>query len=268
MVDGGLAPEGFSIRAFGVAVRVLRGPECPAADFARVARTWADCAPDPDEQPRYAVSHRHYLGPLADGSDSAAVDLSSEITRTVIDHADPAWVLLHAAGLAHPVTGDAAAFVAPSGTGKSTLARTWGRSYRYLSDETVGIDPDGIVHGFPRPIVLRVGGEDTKRTLAPADHVRVGSGPAYLRAVVVLSRTAQGPAEPELTPVPTLAAIMELVPQTSYLTRIPRPLHRMADLLDSVGGARRLSYRDVDSLGPALAEVLGDPSAEPAGRVS
>lgn len=268
MADGGTPPGGFTIRAFGVDVPVVRGPECPAQDFARVARTWEGCSPDPAYKPRYAVPPLTYTGPLPDGSDSVAVDLSSEITRTVIDHADPTWVLLHAAGLAHPVTGDAAAFVAPSGTGKSTLARTWGRSYRYLSDETVGIDPEGVVHGFPRPIVLRVGGEGTKRTLAPADHVRVGSGPAYLRAVVLLSRTAEGPAEPELTPVPVLAAIMELVPQTSYLTRIPRPLHRMADLLESVGGALRLSYRDVDSLGPALAEVLGDPSTEPAGRLS
>ena len=260
MADGGTPPGGFTIRAFGVDVPVLRGPECPAQDFARVARTWEGCSPDPAYKPRYAVPPLTYTGPLPDGSDAVAVDLSSEITRTVIDHADPAWVLFHAAGLAHPVTGVAAAFVAASGTGKSTLARTWGRTYRYLSDETVGIDPHGVVHGYARPLVMRVGEETGKRTLAPADHVRVGSGPAYLSAIVLLTRTTDGPAEPVLEAVPTLAAIMELVPQTSYLARIPRPLHRMAQLLESVGGAQRLSYRNVQSLGPVLTRLLGDPT--------
>lgn len=260
MADGGTPPGGFTIRAFGVDVPVVRGPECPAQDFARVARTWEGCSPDPAREPRYAVPPLTYTGPLPDGSDAVAVDLSSEITRTVIDHADPAWVLFHAAGLAHPVTGVAAAFVAASGTGKSTLARTWGRTYRYLSDETVGIDPHGVVHGYARPLVMRVGEETGKRTLAPADHVRVGSGPAYLSAIVLLTRTTDGPAQPVLEGVPTLAAIMELVPQTSYLARIPRPLHRMAQLLESVGGAQRLSYRDVRSLGPVLTSLLGDPT--------
>ena len=62
-------------------------------------------------------------------------------------------LMLHAGAVAHPVTGRALVFVAPGGTGKSTLTRRLGKRYGYLSDGTVGSSPDTLrIHPNPQPI--------------------------------------------------------------------------------------------------------------------
>ena len=54
----------------------------------------------------------------------------------------------------------------------------------------------------------------------------------------------------------TVLARAELAPQTSYLSRLPRPLHRLADALVATGGLRVVSYREAGSLLPVVRELM------------
>ncbi|MGO7984161.1 hypothetical protein ACC691_40715, partial [Rhizobium johnstonii] len=65
--------------------------------------------------------------------------LSAAITRFVITANAGRLLMFHASGLdaGGDGTRSVIAFVAPSGTGKTTIARVLGQSYGYVSDELV-----------------------------------------------------------------------------------------------------------------------------------
>ncbi|MDQ1102967.1 hypothetical protein [Nocardioides zeae] len=184
--------------------------------------------------------------------------LSPAVTLRLIERRAGALMMLHACALAHPETGRTAVLVAPSGTGKTTLARTLGTSFGYLTDETAGIDATGRLLPYPKPLsVIPVPGEPVKDQLAPA---ACGLAPVpadpRLAAVVLLERSPDGPEEPEVTSESTVRALATLAGQTSYLTRVERPLHALAATIEQGGGLRRVRYRESASLAPLLAEWL------------
>ncbi|GAB3068661.1 hypothetical protein [Nocardioides zeae] len=213
-------------------------------------------APDADPADRHAAVA---AGAVA-GTSLADVmhQLSPAVTLRLIESRAGALMMLHACALAHPATGRTAVLVAPSGTGKTTLARTLGTTFGYLTDETAGIDARGRLLPYPKPLsVIPVPGEPIKDQLAPA---ACGLAPApdgpRLAAVVLLERDAAGPDEPEVVPEPTVTALATLAGQTSYLTRIERPLHALAATIEQGGGLRRVRYRESASLAPLLEEWL------------
>lgn len=209
-------------------------------------------APDSDPADRHAAIA---AGAVA-GTSLADVmhQLSPAVTLRLIEARAGALMMLHACALAHPTTGRTAVLVAPSGTGKTTLARTLGTSFGYLTDETAGIERDGRLLPYPKPLsVIPVPGEPIKDQLAPA---ACGLVPApadpRLAAVVLLERGAEGPAVPEVETEPTVTALATLAGQTSYLTRVERPLHALAATIEQGGGLRRVRYRESASLAPLL----------------
>ncbi len=193
-------------------------------------------------------------------------DLSRALTRASIARRAGGLLMLHAAGLATP-SGATAVLVAASGTGKSTATRTLGTRLGYLSDETIGIEPDGRIAAYPKPIsLIEEGAAASKVELSPDD---LGLLPApaepYLAALIALVRD---PActQPELVPMPLISGLVELIPQTSSLMLLDQPLRRLTEAATTGCGPWILRYRDIAdcasliegllTLGP---RVVGDP---------
>jgi hypothetical protein len=58
-------------------------------------------------------------------------------------------------------------------------------------------------------------------------------------------------------------AVLALVPQTSALTDLHRPLTQLCTMLDGVGGALRLSYHEIEDATDLLAALLSRPGPKP-----
>jgi hypothetical protein len=58
-------------------------------------------------------------------------------------------------------------------------------------------------------------------------------------------------------------ALLALVPQTSALTELDRPLTQLCAMLDRIGGACRLHYREIEHATDDLAALLDHPRPEP-----
>ena len=55
----------------------------------------------------------------------------------------------------------------------------------------------------------------------------------------------------------TLDGLVALVPQTSHLTDLSRPLRRLAELCESVGGVHRIHYREAVDVAGLWDDLLG-----------
>ncbi|AZS35886.1 hypothetical protein CVS47_00484 [Microbacterium lemovicicum] len=191
-------------------------------------------------------------------------DLSQRVTLAAIDNARARRWMLHAAGLARE-DGRVAALIGPSGRGKTTASRTLGRRFGYVSDETVAVDDDGTVHPYRKPLsIIENGVQHPKVQRAPRS---LGLGdlpdvPLRLGAIVLLERRPDGPDEPEVEEVDLGDALAELVAQTSFLASLPRPLQTVAGHAAAVGGIRRVTYREAETLDRTIRRILD--SAQPA----
>lgn len=224
---------------------------------ARAAWTdaWYAGARDPD-----AVVRVH-----GDLDDAAALSqLSTDVTVAALAHRrhDPIW-MLHAAGLADE-QGRVVVLSAPSGTGKTTAARHLSRRYAYVSDETVGVEADGSVVPYRKPLSVIEQRAQPKAQVALSSLDGGRTLPAALRVakIVVIDRSPDGPETPVLEDLDLVAALELLGPQTSYLCDSAAPLHRIAALLTATGGAVRLRYREVADV-DGLVAGLFDAAARP-----
>ena len=186
----------------------------------------------------------------------ALARLSTTMNQTVAERRADDLLMLHAAALAHPETGRTVALGATSGTGKTSACVALGKTFGYLSDEIAGIAADGSMVPYPKPLsVLTSAGPKTQPSpdelglARPTDPVRIG-------AVLLLERSADGPERPELVEVATVDAMAEIAANTFQLVALDRPLQRLAAVLRAVP-VRRVRYREAETLGPVLAELLG-----------
>lgn len=196
----------------------------------------------------------------SDDVDDLLHHLSPAVTLRLIEARAGSLMMLHACALAHPATGRVTVLVAPSGTGKTTLSRTLGRDFGYLTDETAGVDEQGRLLAYPKPLsVIPTPGAAVKQQVSPSEYgLRAAPvGETRIGALVLLERDPEGPDAPEVTPEPTVRALAALATQTSYLDRIERPLHRLAAVVEQAGGLRRVRYRESATLAPLLAEWTG-----------
>lgn len=187
--------------------------------------------------------------------DSLTYTLASTITRRAIEAEIGHCVMFHACGLVDDA-GRTAALVAASGTGKTTAAATLARDqFAYLTDEAVVIRKGGAVLPYPKPlsVVKPTGGkaqfspdELGLRSLAPKPR---------LRALVLLERLRDA-VEPRLEVVPLLDAILALLPQTSGLPSLDRPLQQLCETIDRCGGVYRLTYSEIGRAGNLLRDLL------------
>lgn len=171
------------------------------------------------------------------------------------------WLMFHAAGVSAR-DGAVVALIGPSGTGKSTAARTLCRTdFGYVTDETVAVLPDGGVVPFPKPISVVPTDGGVKRELGP-DELGLRESPAQLRiGGLALLERRHGLVEPSIERLGLLEGIVAAVSEMSALPRVPTALVRVAELVEQSGGIHRIVYGDAEQLADHVRLVL---AAEPA----
>ncbi len=223
------------------------GPGDPASD--------GGCLP-------FVVSRMPDGGVEVDGTTQPTHDIdvpyrvSRQLTNASILRRSSQCVMLHAAGVASD-DGGTVALVAASGTGKTTAARVLGRRLGYVSDETVTVEHDLTVRPYPKPlsIVVDPASPSVKHERSP-DDLGLHRAPSSLRlsAVVVLERSDDA-VVPSLEPVGLVEAMGVVLPQTSALPSLDRPLDRLARVLATGHGPYRLRYRDIDDCVDLVTEL-------------
>jgi len=273
LLDAGADAEVVAIDAFGVAVDVHCTGDGGRALARRLREAWSrtlrpdDALPSPSPVVIEAIVHdeptqvrvaraRGALG--GDTTGDVMHALAGAVTVRAIDQRAGEVIMLHAAGLAMP-DGRVVAFVAASGTGKTTLSRTLGTSFGYVSDETVVIDLDGTVTAYPKPLSVIRAEHRLKRQLSP-DSEGLLPAPQNLRLgrIVLLQRDASVGA-PVVQDVPILAGMAELAAQVSYLPRLEEPLRSVARVIESTGGLQRVTYAEASDLARLMPAFAGDP---------
>jgi energy-coupling factor transporter ATP-binding protein EcfA2 len=244
------------INALGCAVKI-DDANLAVDRRSEIGRVWADAASvfgDP-----LPVAHLTVVpsrGPLAECLSS----LSQAVTLAAIEARRGQLWMLHAAGIADE-EGRVIALIGPSGQGKTTAARTLAAAYGYVSDETVGIEADGTVVPYRKPLSVIVDSKWVKEQRPPGE---LGLRPlpqAHLRlaAVVLLDRRPDGPDAAVVEDCDLGETLPELVAQTSYLGDMTAPLRTIAAHAEAVGGVRRVVYREASTLAAALEPLFRDP---------
>lgn len=169
-------------------------------------------------------------------------------------------ILLHAAALADPETGATIALAAASGTGKTTAARTLGRTLAYLTDETTSIDADLGVEVFAKPLSVLVDGRRPKFQRSPDDLGLVPAvSPGRLAVLAVLQRDDDADLVEAIARHLTLPEALQLIiGQSSSLAALDRGLVQLCRVIDACGGVVCLRYREAEHLVPLATRLLAD----------
>ena len=190
--------------------------------------------------------------------------ITSLVTLAALDSTAGRRINLHAGAVADE-QGRVLAVIGPSGSGKTTAIGLLATRLGYLSDETLSIDDDLLVHGHPKPLSVMAAPdtEDFKHSLSP-DELGLLHPPttSHLHRIALLHR---GDDDSGLAPVPQAYAIAELVEQSSSLVLLEHPILRLADTIDACGGVWTLNYREISEQLDALVALLDrDPQPPPA----
>jgi hypothetical protein len=195
----------------------------------------------------------------ASSFEELAESLTSRLTVAAILANAGRLTMLHACAVADLNTGAVVALVAKSGTGKTTAASVLGKTYGYVTDETVAIRPDGSVVPYPKPLSVKQNVGAPKRQVGPADLRLLKAPPRLqLKSLVLLDRVeAAERVVPVLRRVPLAAAVMALIPDSSSQGEIDQPLQSLCRLIGSVGGVWQVTYSEATDLPEALAPLFG-----------
>lgn len=216
-----------------------------------VARAWRDATVDPTTPPDVVVAPTS-----SDREGQTLSDLSSTVTHAAIRARRGDLWMLHAAGLA-AADGGVVVLVGRSGAGKTTATRVLARSWGYVSDETVGIEPGGRVHAYRKPLSVITAGKSYKVQHAPTELGLLPLPPAPLRVrrVILLDR-ADGRGAAHVAPVSVTEALVQLAPHSSALASMRGPLRAMTDVLSRTGGLLRAVYAEADELTALIDDVM------------
>ncbi|WP_285135805.1 hypothetical protein [Microbacterium sp. lyk4-40-TSB-66] len=198
-------------------------------------------------------SPAHTIVPDADVEAGVMLSrLSSDVTRSAIAARQGEQWMLHAAGLAAP-DGGVIVLVGRSGAGKTTAVSVLARRWGYVSDEAIGIDDDGRVHAYRKPLSVITDGHVSKVQHAPDDLglQPLPDGPLHLRRIVLLDRDHKH-ARARLLTVPLSVAFADLAPNSSALAAMPHPLRTMLRVVARTGGVLLAQYAEAADLEPLL----------------
>lgn len=178
--------------------------------------------------------------------------LSSDVTQSAIAARQGEQWMLHAAGLAAP-DGRVVVLVGRSGAGKTTAVSVLARRWGYVSDEAIGIDDDGRVHAYRKPLSVITDGHTSKVQHAPDDLglQPLPDGPLQLWRIVLLDRDRRH-TRARLIAVAPSVAFADLAPNSSALTAMPHPLRTMQHLIARTGGVLLAQYSEAADLEPLL----------------
>lgn len=247
----------------------VRLADLPEAEAEALRRQWSRCAAT-----RPAGRDEPVEVPLSGVDDPVRRDyaLASAVTFAAIRQAAGSGVMLHACGVARPKTGQVAVLVAASGTGKTTAAaRLCADDFGYVTDETVLIRPDRSVLPYPKPLSVVLAADDPyhKQQHGP-DELGLQPPPPQLHAaaLILLDRVGRADADPPPTPpaalseLPTLEPLglidtmLALIPQTSSLMALERPMAALAETVVALGGGQVLRYRDIEDAAGLIDDSL------------
>lgn len=242
-----------TIHALGTRVDVDLGDAVDPAEF---TAAWSRCLT--------GLGGRE--SPLRIGSDDQVgprptmTSLTQAITHALIARCRGELLMLHAGAVSHPETGASIAYVAPGGTGKTTLTHLLGQQYGYISDETVGIDPvTRMIHPYPKPLSIRtLEGGFPKSERGPDELGLMAAHTTPVLNSLVLLRRDPAATDPRWSELELLDAIISLVPETSSLSRLDRPLHLLQDLYATLGGVWLVEYAEAVDIIDWMSERLGE----------
>ena len=213
-----------------------------------------------DDDPA-AIDDAAARGAIAGPSGSVVGDqIALAVTLQAIQTVEGDLLMLRAAAVADPETGRSVVLVGPAGSGRSTAARTLGRHFGYVTDDTVAFTTTLDLLPYPKPLTS---GDDPTEGMESPDDLDLRRAPAALRpaAVLLLERHAEGFVPPVLTELTTAEAIAHLSGNASYLRSLDKPLHRLAALVEEVGAVHRVDYREADDLVAVTQQLLNHPAA-------
>ena len=257
-------PTAFDVRALASTVRIELDDSLSTADQEAIKAHWVDLAHDgagePDQVIRAGVRDR------SDSPDRSAIirasspeelaqRITSEVTIGAIGGLRGEALMLHASAVALD-DGRVIGFVGPSGRGKTTAAQALGRTYGYVTDETLAVRVDGSVVAYPKP--LSIGSRPGVKITEPASTLGLRAAPAdglRLAAIVLLDRRPDIE-QPFVESVPIIEALAGLVPQMSHLSALESPLRTLLEMIFATGGVRRVVYSEATSLPPFIDDVL------------
>lgn len=239
------------IDALGAVLEIdLAGLPAGVRDLARSAWSGAVAATG-GQAPDRVVRMRGLPAP------EALAALSQDVAAAAIAAGVGRLWMLHAGAVAD-AEGRVIVLVGPSGRGKTTAVGQLARRWSYVSDEAVGIDGQGHVFAFRKPLSL-IEGNLPKAQRSPAELGLLPLPQAGLRlaAVVLLERDpgSDGARIEEVDPGDSWG---DLAAQTSSLSRLPAGLRLVSSLLDSTGGLRRVHYGDASQLAALLEPLFVD----------
>jgi hypothetical protein len=236
---------GVLVEALGVRVLLATTDEALAAALREV---WHACLATGDALPDVTV-------PVSGRTREEALEhATQQVTERAVSARAGDLLMLHAAAVADE-RGHAVLLVGPSGMGKTTVARTLGCRWRYVTDEACAIDSGGQLLAYPKPLSVKTGSAPKQQRSPESLGLTPADSSASPVGVLLLDRGSQDDTL-DVEPLRTVPAVALLAEHTSYLTQLQRPLHRLADLVHAVGGARRVRYGEATDLEPVVAEAL------------
>lgn len=269
-------PTAFDVRALASTVRVELDDSLTAEERESIRSNWADLIVDGADAPNLTLRGSVAAKPAETkrdnvksitvrSSDELADRLTSEITLGAIGGLSGDALMLHASAVALE-DGGVVGLVGPSGRGKTTASRVLGRTFGYVTDETLAIRTDGSVVAYPKPLSIAptvdpdaaVDVDPDAKNAVPASTLglrTVPEGELHLSAIVLLDRRP-GIEQPYVESVTLTEALSELAPQTSYLAALDRPLRTLAKLVDGTGGVRRVVYSEAETLPGLVGDIL------------
>lgn len=268
----GWAPTQLHLQVLGSPLSIHFDTDVTKSQADDLKTAWSRCLANEGSAfaPPHAVNAERqavFQGRVRTGNSSSNVDagtfaqfasqLTSVVTMAGIETRAGELMMLHASGLAQPSTGRTAALVGPSGMGKTTATRILGARYGYVTDETLAISRTGNIVPYPKPLSVVQNHELAPKAQIGPDELGLLHAPAELTlaAVILLDRNPTVD-KPVVTPLRNAEAIIELIPQTSSLARIHKPLQWLCTILDNCGGAVRVTYREARDLFLVLPELL------------
>lgn len=252
-VGVGAAREPLDINALGARIRMIFEDDLDDRTIDAIRASWRGaCVPydeaiEPDDTIRVAAAADPEL---------LAETLTVRVTLAALGLRSGEMLMFHACGVADE-SGRVAAFVGPSGRGKTTLSRALGAQHGYVSDETIAVSAEDLsVVPYRKPLsVVREGRPKEQVSPDAAGLKPLSDAPLTLVALVLIVRDAAHSA-PSIERLAFPEAIAELAPQMSYLAEMPRPLQTVAALCDRLGGVVRLTYPDASTVPPILSQLV------------